>query len=286
MSPSDGGRSRLTRRFTRRPLNTTRVPLSMQSGMLTPSMAATSPAQAPAALITTSAATLRSLPPRPMTASKPPSMRRILRTGLWFSTVAPWRRAELTLPSARKNGSMDASGTLTAALIPASRQGSISRASLVSISSALIPALPQAGRKRSTYSASSLLAETNRPPVSSMQNRAMRLSTAPSSAHSLAETGSVTAYLAPLWSMPWLAPVAPAAKSPASTSMTSAPLMARSLAMPVPVAPPPMMSASTLERIGLQARSLLILFHAHRSPRYGRAASPAPAFSPAPASPC
>src|SRR4030042_348270 len=90
-----------------------------------------------------------------------------------------------------------------------------------------------------------------------MQGEAIFFNILFSAKQSRAESGSFTAYLAPLCKRPWFLPEVPLVSSPFSKRRASIPLRARSRRIPAPVAPPPMTTTSVfiiwqLSAIGVQ----------------------------------
>ena len=159
-------------------------------------------------------------------------------------TSAPCRTASRMLASVRRNGSTDASGTFTAPMSAGFTAGSTFIASSGVIASASMPQSRQALMNFSWYSRLSSGRVMKSPPVGSMQDDAILRRIIFSDMHSLAPSGSVTAYLAPLWSKPWLWPEAPSQRSPLSTRRVLSPRSAQSLAVAAPVIPPPMIMTS------------------------------------------
>ena len=165
-------------------------------------------------------------------------------TSVYTRTSAPWSLASTTFEEHSLNGSTDPSGTLTAPMMSGLTDGSSRMASFGSITSALIPALVHDSTNLAWYARSSSGNVMKNPDVSSTQWLAIFLRIMFSWMHSAADSWSVTAYLAPLWSRPWFRPVAPSAMSWRSISSTLRPLNEQSRAVPAPVMLPPMTMTS------------------------------------------
>jgi len=112
MSPSEGGRRRLTTWPQSLPSTTSMLPWSSPMATSQPAMAATCGAQAPAALMTISGTMVRISPLRlskALTRTTIPPSNTMSVTRQWLRTMAPASRALSTFAWTSAKGSMDPS---------------------------------------------------------------------------------------------------------------------------------------------------------------------------------